>query len=117
MTTRSTDEPTAATSPHAAGDPPRVAIPISAEDARGAIDAVGRRAPEVAEATRDATIETMRWVQAASDDRVATGAALSLGLLIGLVLGGAPRILIAAALTPVALFGLALMDRRARPTK
>lgn len=108
MTTRSTDEPTTTT------DSPRVGIPISADDARGAIDAVGRAAPDVARSSRDAVIDTMRWIETGSDDRVATGATLSLGLAIGLVLGGASRFLIALALLPVTAFGMVLLERRRR---
>jgi hypothetical protein len=57
----------------------------------------------------------MHWIETGSDDRVATGATMSLGLALGLVVGGAPRLLVALALLPIAAFGMILVDRRRRP--
>lgn len=108
MTTRSTEDTTTR------NDAPRIGIPITADDARDAIDAIGRTAPDVARGSRDAMVDAMRWIEAGSDDRVATGATLSLGLAIGMLVGGAPRLLIAMALLPVAAFGMVLLDRRRR---
>ncbi len=113
MTTRTTDDPSTRTSTAS----PRVALPISAEDARDAIDAIGRSAPEVARTSRDAVLDTLHWIETGSDERVATGAALSLGLAMGLVIGGAPRLLIGAALLPILAFGVVLLDHRRTPRR
>ena len=56
-------------------------------------------------------------IEAGSDERISTGITLSIGLAIGLLLGGAPRLLIALALTPLAAMGLVLADRRATASK
>ena len=57
----------------------------------------------------------MRRIQAGSDQQVSAGIAMSLGLAIGMLLGSAPRILVALALVPVAAMGFVLMDRRFQP--
>jgi hypothetical protein len=55
----------------------------------------------------------MKRIEAGSDQQVSAGVTLSLGLAIGMLVGGAPRLFVAAALVPVAAMGLVLMDRRA----
>ena len=45
--------------------------------------------------------------------QVTAGVSLSLGLAMGMLLGGAPRPLILIALAPAAVMGLTLADRRA----
>lgn len=84
------------------------------QDVRGAIADVGRSMPEVARASRKSVEEMFRAVESGSDERVAAGVTLSLGLAIGMLLGGAPRLLILAALAPVVAMGLVLQDRRKR---
>jgi hypothetical protein len=56
----------------------------------------------------------MRTIETSSDERVAAGVTLSLGLAVGMLIGGAPRLLIAIALIPVAAIGMVMMDRRTR---
>ena len=51
-----------------------------------------------------------------SDQQVTAGISLSLGLAMGMLLGGAPRLLILAALAPVAVMGMALLDRQSGRT-
>ena len=81
-------------------------------EVRGAIENVGRQVPEVARASRAAVDDMFRAIETGSDERVSAGVTLSLGLAIGMLLGGAPRLLILAALAPVAAMGLVLQDRR-----
>jgi hypothetical protein len=69
--------------------------------------------PDVARVSRAAVDDLVHAIEAGSDERVSAGVTLSLGLAIGMLIGGAPRILIALALAPVAIMGLALADRRA----
>ena len=83
-------------------------------DVRGAIADVGRQMPEVARASRKSVEEMFRAVETGSDERVAAGVTLSLGLAIGMLLGGAPRLLILAALAPVVAMGMVMQDRRKR---
>jgi len=54
----------------------------------------------------------MRAIETGSDQQVTAAVSLSLGLAIGMLLGGAPRLLIALALAPVAVMGIALAERR-----
>ena len=77
-----------------------------------AVDGVRETLPEVARASRGLMNDAMRWAETSSDQRVTAGVTMSLGLALGMLLGGAPRILIAIALIPVAAMGLVLMDRR-----
>ena len=80
------------------------------------IDRVAQSMPEVARNSRTMMEDAMQQIERSSDERVAAGVTLSLGLAIGMLLGGAPRVLTALALIPVAAFGLVLMDRRSGAT-
>jgi hypothetical protein len=79
---------------------------------RNALQGVGRTMPDVARASRSAVDDLFRAVEKGSDERVTAGVSLSLGLALGMLIGGAPRLLIALALAPVAVMGLTLADRR-----
>jgi hypothetical protein len=73
--------------------------------------AVASRLPEAAATTRSAVEEAARRMEAGSDEMLAMGASLSLGLAIGMLLGGANRILVALALIPVTAMGFTLLNR------
>ena len=94
------------------GGPPE-AVQVAVREMRNAIDGIGRSMPDVARVSRSALDELVRAVESGSDQQVTAGVSLSLGLAMGMLLGGAPRILILLALAPVAITGLALADRRA----
>jgi len=49
-----------------------------------------------------------------SDEMLSMGSALSFGLAGGLLLGGAPRLLVAAAFLPAVAMVLTLLDRSSR---
>ena len=87
-------------------------VQAAVAEVRGAIENVGRQVPEVARASRSAANDMFRAIESGSDERVSAGVTLSLGLAIGMLLGGAPRLLILLALAPVAAMGLVLQDRR-----
>jgi hypothetical protein len=72
---------------------------------------VAARLPEAAATTRGAVEEATRRMEAGSDEMLAVGASLSLGLAIGLLVGGANRILVALALIPATAMGFTLLDR------
>jgi hypothetical protein len=78
-----------------------------------ATDAVARF-PDVAATTRSAIEDANRQMRAGSDEMLAVGTILSFGFAMGLLIGGATRILVAAALTPAAMMGLTLLDRSSR---
>jgi hypothetical protein len=90
------------------------AVATAVAQVQGAIDSVSRQVPEVARASRAAVDDMFRAIETGSDERVSAGVTLSLGLAIGMLLGGAPRLLILVALAPVAAMGLVLQDRRKR---
>ena len=92
----------------------RAAVQIAADEVRGALDSMSRSVPEVARVSRGALDDALRAIETGSDERLSAGLTLSLGLAIGLMVGGAPRILTAAALIPIAAIGLAMVDRQAR---
>lgn len=74
-------------------------------------NAVAARLPEAAATTRSALDEAARRMEAGSDQMLAVGASLSLGLAIGMLVGGAPRLLVAIALIPATAMGFTLLDR------
>ena len=111
MTTRSSE-----TTTETNGGTGTTTIPVSTDDVREAVQSVTRQMPEVARGSRSLMEDAMRGIEASSDERVAAGVTLSLGLAVGMLIGGAPRILTALALLPVAAFGLVLMDRRSTGT-
>jgi hypothetical protein len=77
----------------------------------GVAGEVTARMPEAATTTRDAFEEANRMVRAGSDETLKIVAAVSIGFASGLFVGGAPRVLVIAALFPAGLVGAALMER------
>jgi hypothetical protein len=92
----------------------RQAVQAAVHEVRGALENVSRQVPDVAKASRKSIDDMFKAIETGSDERVSAGVTLSLGLAIGMLLGGAPRLLILAALAPVAAMGLVLQDRRKR---
>jgi len=89
------------------------AVQAAYREVRNAMQGVSRSVPEVARVSRGAVDDLVRAIETGSDERVSAGVTLSLGLAIGMLVGGAPRLLIALALAPVAIMSLVLADRRA----
>jgi len=73
-------------------------------------DAVARL-PEVAATTRSAIEDANRQMRAGSDEMLTVGTVLSFGFAMGLLIGGASRLLVAGALVPAAMMALTLLDR------
>jgi hypothetical protein len=86
-------------------------------DVREKAASVAARAPEMAETTRGVVQDAVREMESGSDEALAIGASFALGASVGLLVGGAPRLLIAATLIPVAAAGMILLDRAASPTR
>jgi len=116
MTSETTEPRTGTTRSRGAngGDPhgSDEAVQVAMREVRNAIQGVGRSMPEVARVSRGALDDLLKAIETGSDQQVTAGVSLSLGLAIGMLLGGAPRPLILLALAPVAIVGLALADRR-----
>lgn len=86
----------------------------AATTVRGAAeDAVGKL-PDVAATTRSAIEDANRQMRAGSDEMLTIGTALSFGFAVGLLIGGASRLLVAGALVPAAMMCLTLFDRNSR---
>jgi len=101
------------------GDPGRNldAVQAAVREIGSALQGFGRSVPDVARVSRTAVDDLVHAIEAGSDERVSAGVTLSLGLAIGMLIGGAPRILVVTALAPVAVMGLVLADRRATRTR
>jgi hypothetical protein len=81
---------------------------------RGAAETVASRLPDAAATTRAAVDEAARRIETGSDEMLTTGATLSIGVAVGLLIGGASRLLVVLALIPAAAMGLTLLDRTGR---
>jgi hypothetical protein len=86
---------------------------------KGAADDAASRLPEAAATGRSAFDDANRRIAASSDEMVRLGTAVSFGFAVGLLIGGANRILVGAAFVPVCMLGFTLLDRFAgeRTTK
>ena len=73
--------------------------------------AAAARLPDAANATGVQLGRANERIQTESDEVLTVGTALSLGLALGLLLGGANRILVFLALMPAAAMGYTLFDR------
>jgi hypothetical protein len=90
------------------------AVAEAAVTVRGAAEDAVARLPEVAATTRSAIEDANRQMRAGSDEMLSVGSVLSFGFAMGLLIGGASRLLVAVALIPAAAMGLTLMDRVSR---
>lgn len=85
-----------------------------AETARGvATEAVGRL-PDAAASTRDALADAGRTIRSGSDESLSAGTLVSFGFALGMLVGGANRLLVMIALVPAAAMGLTLLDRQSK---
>ena len=83
-----------------------------ADAASAAAGEMANRLPAAAASTREALGEASRQMESAPTDVLIAGTSLSVGVALGLLLGGSPRLLVALALIPAAAMGAALMERR-----
>ena len=90
------------------------AVADAAGTVRNAAGDAAARLPEVAATTRSAIEDANRQMRAGSDEMLALGTVLSFGFAMGLLIGGAARLLVAAALIPAAMMGLTMLDRSSR---
>lgn len=82
-----------------------------ADTVAGAAGDVSARIPEVAQTTRDAFTEANRMVHRGSDHTLRLIGATSVGFAVGLLVGGANRLLVIASLLPAALIGATMVER------
>jgi len=69
------------------------------------------RLPGAAVTTRAAYDDANRRIRSSSDEMLRLGSAVSFGLAVGLLVAGASRLLVAAAMVPVGMLGLAMLER------
>src|SRR3954469_17500998 len=67
----------------------RDGVQAAVAEVRDALGNVSRQVPDVARASRAAVDDMFRAIETGSDERVSAGVTLSLGLAIGMLLGGA----------------------------
>lgn len=82
-----------------------------AGDVADRASAVAARLPEAANVTGASLERAGQVIRSESDEVLAVGTSLSLGLAMGLLLGGANRILVILALIPATAMGFTLFDR------
>ena len=92
------------------GGPAQTAKAVAGNVGNVANEAVARL-PEATQATRQAVEDANRAIQAGSDEALMAGTTLSVGLALGLLLGGGIRLLVILALIPAAAMGFTLLDR------
>jgi hypothetical protein len=83
---------------------------IASDVADRAVSAA-QRLPDAANATGAQIERANQIIQGESDEVLAVGTSLSLGLAMGLLLGGANRLLVILALIPATAMGFTLFDR------
>lgn len=120
MATRSMDQPTKSTTHDMKSTTHEVttraeAVGGAVSDAAGSVlgaagDAVSRL-PDMAATTRSAIEDANRQMRAGSDEMLTVGGVLSFGFAMGLLVGGANRLLVAGALIPAAAMIITLLDR------
>jgi ElaB/YqjD/DUF883 family membrane-anchored ribosome-binding protein len=78
---------------------------------RRAVSDVRAGIPDAVATSRDAIDKASSTLETAPEPYLIAGAAFAVGLGSGLLLGGAPRLLIAAAVVPAVACGMALLGR------
>lgn len=85
-----------------------------AGSAVGAAGEATARLPDLVDRGRLAFEDANRRVHAGTDEMLTVGTAAGFGFGVGLLIGGASRLLVAVAFVPVAMMGLTLLDRIAQ---
>lgn len=104
---------TASSSSHANNDSSDLAATAKgiASDVADRAVAAAQKLPDAATVTGAQIERANQMIQRESDEVLAVGTSLSLGLAMGLLLGGANRILVILALIPATAMGFTLFDR------
>jgi hypothetical protein len=88
------------------------AVRDAADTVRSAANDAVARLPEAAATTRDALADARRTIDSGSDETLSAGTLVAFGFALGLLIGGANRLLVILALVPAAAMGLTLLDRQ-----
>jgi hypothetical protein len=106
MTTSTTNSTTKKTEDDLASTAKEIAADVADRASSAA-----QRLPEAASVTGAQIERASQAMQRESDEVLAVGTSLSLGLALGLLLGGASRLLVLLALVPATMMGYTLFDR------
>jgi hypothetical protein len=87
------------------------AVSAAAGSAAAAASDAASQVPAMAESTRTVLLDANRQLRTGSDEILIVGGALSFGFAMGLLFGGANRLLVAAAMLPAASMGLTILER------
>ncbi|MDF2733724.1 MAG: hypothetical protein K0S97_347 [Chloroflexota bacterium] len=112
-TPRSTEtEDSAAQQTKEAAQQAKEAVRDAADTVRGVANEAVARFPEAAATTREAITDARRAIDSGSDETLSAGTLVAFGFALGLLVGGANRLLVMLALVPAAAMGLTLLDRQ-----
>jgi len=98
-------------------DTMRAALADAAAKAGSLATGATARFPSAAATTRAAYDDATRQMRESSDEMLRLGTAVSFGVVVGLLIAGASRILVAAALVPVGMMGLTMLERWSGPSQ
>jgi len=87
------------------------AASTAAGSAAAAASNAASQLPVAAANARTVLVDANRQIRAGSDELLIVGGALSFGFAMGLLFGGANRLLVAAAMLPAASMGLTILER------
>jgi hypothetical protein len=87
------------------------AVSTAAGNAAAAASDAMSQVPAMADSARTVLVDTNRQLRTGSDEILIVGGALSFGFAMGLLFGGANRLLVAAAMLPAASMGLTILER------
>jgi len=88
------------------------AVRDAADTVRNVANEAVSRLPEAAATTREAIADARRTIDSGSDETLSAGTLVAFGFALGLLVGGANRLLVMLALVPAAAMGLTLLDRQ-----
>jgi hypothetical protein len=94
------------------GQQAKEAVRDAAETVRGVANEAVARLPDAAATTRVALADARRTIETGSDESLSAGTLVAFGFALGLLVGGANRLLVMLALVPAAAMGLTLLDRQ-----
>ena len=89
----------------------RAVVSDAASTAGSLATEASARLPGAAATSRAAFDDANRRIRSSSDEMLRLGTAVSFGFAAGLLIAGASRLLVAAALLPVGMVGLVMLER------
>lgn len=88
------------------------AVRDAADTVKSVANEAAARLPEAAATTRVAIADAQRAIESGSNETLSAGTLVAFGFALGLLVGGANRLLVLLALVPAAAMGVTLLDRQ-----